>query len=251
MLLRDNAVRMLEPLTRRGIRHLGLRVRADPDLVPPYTRAEIFWGIYERAEAVFIRRYLRGRSHVIELGAGLGITSAHIAAGLAPGGNLICAEANPDFLPSVRRNLEAPSARAGVTVTVLHTAVGPSTGAATLLVDANPFASRVTLSAPPSNTKTVPVSSCSLSCIIGHMQQAPIDLVCDIEGAEANFILADGPSGLERCGRLVIELHDSTLDGISYTVEDLLSALTQRWGFTVLERKGPIVALARDAGTGP
>jgi FkbM family methyltransferase len=249
MLLKDHAVRMVEPLTRRGIRHLGLTVRADPELVPPYTRAEIFWGIYERAEAVFIRRYLRGRSHVIELGAGLGITSAHIAAGLAPGGTFICAEANPEFLPSVRRNLDAPSARAGATVTVLHRAVGPSTGAATLLVDANPFASRVTVSAPPSNTKAVSVSTCSLSSIIGPMDQAPIDLVCDIEGAEANFILADDQSGLERCSRLVIELHDAWLDGIAYTVEDLLCALTKRWGFTVLERKGPIVALARDAGT--
>jgi FkbM family methyltransferase len=244
-LMSPQAVRLVEPCTRRRIRHLGVTIQCDPEIFSPYTRAELFWGLYERAECDYIRRYLDGSTYSIELGAGLGVSSAHVAAGLAPGATLICVEANPTFMSAVERNVAPYARRSHVDATVINAAIGPGSGTSTLNIQANPFASSTSTYAGAGSVDRVQVATRSLQSIVEEYQPASFDLVCDIEGAEGGVIMCGGQSGLERCRRLVIELHPCSVGGTILTPDDLLRALSQRWGFSVLARKGPIAALAR------
>jgi predicted O-methyltransferase YrrM len=52
-----------------------------------------------------IRGLLRGSTTLVELGSSLGVTSAYIAALMAPGGHLVCVEANPRLLPGLCERL--------------------------------------------------------------------------------------------------------------------------------------------------
>jgi FkbM family methyltransferase len=238
-------VRIVEPLTRRRVRHMGVTIRTDALRFEAWTRVGLFWSLYERHGCLYIRRYLKDSPFVVELGAGLGVSSAHIATGLARGGTLVCVEANPDFLPSIRCNLGPPLRRSGANATVINAAVGVSNGCGVLNLRANPFASYVSRTADPGSIRTTTVHIRSLESIVEEHQPRAFDLVSDIEGAEAQLIMGDDPTGLEHCRRMIIELHESAVDGRRLSPDDLLRALRIRWGFRVLAQNGPVVALVR------
>jgi FkbM family methyltransferase len=237
-------VRMVEPLTRRRVRHLGITVRTDSEVFDRNTRAEMLFGLYERAECLYVRDHLKGSDFTIEVGAGLGVCSAHVAAGMARGGHLICVDANPEFVPAIERNVAPYAARNRLNVTVLNAGIA-NRDDAVLNVEANPFASHVGAGASTTGGRTIPIPGRTLASLVDEYEPPAFDLVCDIEGGEASFVLAEGNTGLERCRRIVIELHDGQADGVEFSPADLLQALTQRWGFSVLAQKGPIAALGR------
>jgi FkbM family methyltransferase len=238
------AVRALEPFTRRRVRHLGTTIQTDNMPFSPYTRAELFWGLYERTECTFIRQYLQGSKRVVELGSGLGVSSAHIASALAPGSQLVCVEANPDFLPAIERNVARHTKRLSIRSTLLNAAIGREGETCALSTDPNPYA-RTTSAAEPYSAASALIPARSLTALLNQIGFGSYDLVCDIEGAEVNFIVGDDCHALQQCRTLVAELHDCNLGGTEYTPDDLLQALNKRWGFAVQARKGAVVALRR------
>jgi FkbM family methyltransferase len=240
------SVALVEPLTRKRIRHLGVTVWPDLQLMGPYTRAELFWGIFERTECRFIKRYLSGSDCVIELGAGIGATSAHIAAGLAHGATFVSLEANPAFVPMIERNIAPHVRQSRLQTTVKNVAISPDDGESVLMIAANPFVSRVGAAADGPIVAHVTVATRSLSSLVEEYGSGSIDLVCDIEGAEGDLIVRPGRSGLESCRRVIIELHGCAIDGVVYSPDDLLTMLRTRGGFSVLDRKGSVAALARN-----
>jgi FkbM family methyltransferase len=235
----------LDPMTRRRVRHRGVTIRTDHEAFAPYTRAELFWGLYERTEISFIRRFLQGSAAVIELGGGLGVASAHIASQMRAGGALICVEANPQVLEITGRNLEAQARRANVNAELVHAALAEQPGEATFVVETNLFASHVgsTLASGGAGAITT-VRTVTLQAIRDEHGLDAFDLVCDIEGAEAQFITGSDP-GLEGCRRLIIELHPCSHGGTSYSVDDLVRILRERWGFEMLAMKDDVAALQR------
>lgn len=239
-------VTLIEPLTRDRIRHLGATIRPDPTLIAPHTRAELFWGLFERTECRFIRRYLKGSDCVIELGGGIGATSTHIVSVLARGATFVSVEANPAFVPMIERNIAPRVRRSHLHATVRNVAIGCHDRASVLMVSANPFSSRVGVAGDGSVVAHVPVPAQSLPSLIAEHGLESFDLVCDIEGAEGAFLVHPGRSGLEGCGRLIIELHRCALNGAIYSPDDLLAILRTKWGFSLLERKGSVAALARN-----
>jgi FkbM family methyltransferase len=148
-------------------------------------------------------------------------------------------------VPAVERNIEPYVRRSGSHSSVVNAAIWSGDGASTLNIQANPFASSITTAAAGRSVASVRVATRSLESIVEEHQPDSFDLVCDIEGAEGTFIMCEGRSGLERCRRLIIELHACTVAGIAVTPEDLLRALSERWGFSLLAHKGPVAALAR------
>ena len=246
-LVAEPLIRALDPFARRRLRHMGLQIVHDPSVVSTRTRAEIFWGIYERPEVSFIRQFLQGSHHVVELGAGLGVSSAHIAAGMGHGGQLICVEANHDFLPLVARNAGRYARCKSVDLIVRNASIGADGHESLFYLDENSAESRVidecSDAAPPISTRPVP--GCTLHSLVNEFGLVEFDLVSDVEGAEVAFILGDGPTGLERCRRMVIELHNGVFSGARVHEETLLDALRQRWRLSVLARKGRVAALAR------
>lgn len=186
-----------------------------------------------------IRRVLQNSSTVVELGSSLGVTTAHIAAVMAPRGHLICVEANPRLLLGLRRRTMS---RAGsLRVDVIHGAVTDYCGEVMLTVAAETVGSR--LGSPRPHESTVPVPALTLREILRRTSAAEFDLVSDIEGAEVAFLLKD-PAVLKRCRYAVIELHNTTLNGHKVSAFELMDAAVDA-GFQVIDRHGPVVALAR------
>ena len=188
-----------------------------------------------------IRRVLLPSSTVVELGSSLGITTAHIAAVTAPGGRLICVEANPRLIPglSERVNLRA----VGLRPDVIHVAVTGYCGTTELVIAEESVGSRIGASRP--DESVAQVTAMTLREVLRTSHVAEFDLVSDIEGAEAAFLL-DDPRVLGTCGRAVIEFHDTVAGGRPVSVFDLINAVTAV-GLRVVSRHGPVVAFSRSS----
>src|ERR1700733_4995035 len=235
----DRAGQLIGAVTRKWIRHQGLWFDTRSSDFSPTVRAQMFFGGYESAETRMIRRVLQNSSTVVELGSSLGVTTAHIAAVMAPRGHLICVEANPRLVPGLReRTLQRAAPQR---VDIVHAAVTHYCGTTMLTVAQETVSSR--LGRPRPNEETAQVPALTLREILNRTGVAEFDLVCDIEGAESSFLLRD-PSVLHRCRRAVLELHDTTVDGQKVSVYDLMDAAVTA-GFKILARHGPVVALGR------
>jgi FkbM family methyltransferase len=235
------AGQVIGALTGKRIRHQGLWFDTRSTDFTPQVRAQMFWGAYEGAETRMIRRFLRGSTAVVELGSSLGITAAHIAAVMKPGGHLACVEANPRLLPGLR---ERTSKRyASMRVDVVHAAVTDHCGTAALAIAVHTVGSRLHAD-PRANESTLQVPALTLREVVRQLEMTEFDLVSDIEGGETAFLLQD-PSVLTNCRRAVIELHDTAFRGREVSVFDLLDAAVSA-GFDVIGRHGPVVALARN-----
>jgi FkbM family methyltransferase len=236
----DAAGRLIGALTAKRIRHHGLWFDTRSKDFTPTVRAQMFWGGYESAETRMIHNFLQDSSTVIELGSSLGITAAHIAAVMHHGDRLICVEANPRLLPGLRTRLSR--AAANLRVDVIHAAVTEHCGTTTLTIAPQTVSSRLTATPRPQEP-TVSVPAITLKEILRLTGVTEFDLVSDIEGSEAYFMLQD-TDALSTCRRAVIELHDTTLRGRTVSVFDLMNAATTA-GFKTVSRHGPVIALAR------
>jgi FkbM family methyltransferase len=234
------AGRVIGTLTRHRVRHYGLRFDVSSPDFSPRVRAQMFWGIYEGAEVRMIRRHLAGSTAVLELGSSLGVTAAHLASVMAPGGRLVCVEANP-FLADGLRDRLRQNVGDRVRVERLHVAVTAAGGTATLDVGGETFGSRVS---GVDGAGTVTVPAMTLRQIVEQTGLVEYDLVSDVEGAEAAFLLTDA-SALAGCRRAVLELHSAVVDGRTVTPYDLMDA-AEAVGLRVVDQHGPVVALARD-----
>jgi FkbM family methyltransferase len=233
----DRAGRVIGAIMARRIRHHGLWFDTRSDVFSPRVRAQMFWGIYEGAETRTIAAMLGGSRTVIELGSSLGVTAAHIASRLAPAGHLICVEANPHLVPLLRKGLSQRFP--GIAVDVVHAAIAGHSGEAFLSLGAQTAGSLLT--ARTETALTVP--AITLGELLRQAQVSEYDLVSDIEGAEAWFLKHD-QQALAGCRRMVIELHDTSIDGVRVTVPDLLDS-ARRAGFQVVAHHGPVMGLQR------
>jgi FkbM family methyltransferase len=235
----ETAGRLIGALSANQIRHHGLVFDVRSSDFSPRVRAQMFWGIYESAETRMIRDLLRGSTTVVELGSSLGVTSAHIAALMAPGGHLVCVEANPRLLPGLRARL---ARRAGsLRLDVMHAAVAGHCGDAALAVAAATVGSRLGAAGPRESIVTVP--TLTLHEILRRTGVGDFDLVSDIEGAESAFLLED-PGVLRGCRRAVIELHDTAVGGRAIQISDLAEAAVAA-GLRIVRRHGPVVGFIR------
>jgi len=87
------------------IRSGPLVIETDGATISPRTKAQIFWGIYESAEIRMLRQHLRPELDLLEIGSSIGVVSSHAADCLDPTSKIVCVEANPDLVPTIRRNL--------------------------------------------------------------------------------------------------------------------------------------------------
>jgi FkbM family methyltransferase len=240
VLASHRAGQLIGALTGKRIRHRGIWFDTRSSDFIPEVRAQMFWGIYEGAETRMIHRFLRDSTAVVELGSSLGITAAHIAAVMAEGGHLTCVEANPRLLPGLRERISKRVAH--LRVDVIHAAIADHCGTAVLTIAAHNLGSSLQRD-PRANESTVRVPALTLAEVIRQRGLTEFDLVSDIEGGEAAFLLQD-PSVLKNCRRAVIELHDTSFGGQKASAHDLLEAAVSA-GFQVIGLHGPVVALAR------
>lgn len=230
---------------RTHLPSMGIAVSIPRDMLDDRTRALIAFGLYERAEIEFVRRFLPVGTDVVEVGASVGIVSAHIAACLSPDYRLVAIEANSE-LRSVWESVMGPSTGRHLLVNV---AIGPADCPHTeLWVAEDPLCSR-TVGPVTATGKVVRVEQTSLASVLSaYGVSHDYFLVADIEGAEAAFIVGQDLRALAGCMGMVIELHDTAVNGKQYTRQRLRQDLTAVHGFEVIAERGPVLALRRYGG---
>lgn len=213
---------------------------------PKYVRgshvASIFWGFYESAEIQFVEKYLDGNHDVIELGGSIGIVSSHIASRLQHSHKLITVEANPFLIDSIEKNVGRHISQGGQ-FELRNLAIGYDAEEVTLVITDDNTETRI---AKDENTQGIPVkiTASSLKEIIDSEELKDFAMVCDIEGAEINVLMREQNSLLQ-CSQLIIELHESTYQEKKYTVEDMISILTDTHNFKLISQHGPVCYFSR------
>ncbi len=201
-----------------ALRFAGLGPRmASPSLV-----ASVFWGLYESAEVRFVQRYLDPNLDCLELGCGIGLVSREIAKILRPGRRLVCVEPREDLLRCAQDNVS----RVAVALWCRYIAA----------VVAAKEAPEVTFPLLEDwiNARVYQSSAEGIKCRVVTI------IVSDIEGAEEGFLQKSCSEVLERCSRMIIELHDTQ----SPSVEDLIKR-SMALGFQMLDRYGPVCMFVR------
>lgn len=232
---------LISSASRNRIRNKGVIIDTSPREFTEVVKAQLAFGIYESAEIRFIRKYLRGRSRVLELGASLGVTGAHILDVVAPGAEVVCVEANPNLMATLQATTATAAERTGAKVITIHGAVPPDpdvrSASVTLTLGSSHLGSRIGSAADPGRQLRVPAVELA-EVVRGWADYA---LVCDIEGAEAALILSAQPV-LTGASRLVIELHETAYGGAAVTVADLKNSLLSM-GFLPIEERGRVLVL--------
>ncbi len=231
--------------TSDRIRIGGITFDTSHEAYSPRVKALLFSQQYERAELAFIRRFLDPCQDVVELGASLGITGAHVLARLNAGRRYIGVEANADVIPVLESNIgshagvrkwdlvNAAIAPSGVHEVRLH--IGPDTLAARVAVDREP---------QDWEPQDRPVSAVTLDGLVERFALDDYTLVSDVEGSEAAFIIPEDALST-RCRQMIIELHDTAFAGRKVTSAELRQRLVGGHGFRVVAERGPVLALER------
>lgn len=223
--------KLIEIVTNDRISFRDVLIHTGHSEISTYIKACLFWGIYEKQEAIFVQRYLPANLPVIELGASIGVISAITARKIFPQ-TLYAVEANPALISTIEDNLKLNKA---VNFEILNLAVGSSTQ-----LFFTPGADNTVGSISDSrSSNSVPVECLSLSAIIAKLNLARFNLVCDIEGSEFDFLFLDA-SSLENCEWMIIELHEKMVSGRLVSVRDLIDQM-KNLGFSIVDGYGPVV----------
>jgi FkbM family methyltransferase len=86
------------------IRHFGVRLAVDPDVLSPAIVDSLYRGGYEAAEVDIIRRTLTPEDRVLEIGGGIGLVGIIAARMVQRADHVLIVEANPQLIPLMRRN---------------------------------------------------------------------------------------------------------------------------------------------------
>ena len=218
---------------RIPFRNARIDVRDAP--VTDNTKARLFFGIYESAECRFVNKYLHPDLETIELGASLGAVSSQIGIRLQANTPYTCVEANPRLLECLTRNVNHNSKH--LVNKIINGAVAYTADEVTFGVSDD---NRVSSLGARRNAQNVSVPAVKLRDLI---PAGPYQLVCDIEGAEAELISEDS-SALDHCRLAIMELHSTQLDGQSVSVADLVHQFC-RAGFNEIDRYGDVFVFGR------
>ena len=211
-------------------------IEVSQNLLTPMIEQTLRKGNYEWQERLAIKQHLKPGDTVLEIGAGIGLTTL-TAARIVGAERVVSVEGNPALLPEILRNL----ALNGLTgVTLLNKIVLPEAGkteAHLYVPDAFWGASIDGLSQPLAREITVAAIGFD-ALLAAHPASV---LVCDVEGAEAEFFQNPLPESLRM---IVLELHPKlyALKTVK-AIFDRLSA--QRFAYVPYGSKGPVICFKR------
>jgi FkbM family methyltransferase len=220
----------------------GLVFNTRSPLIADGTKAAIYWGLYERDELRFVSRYLGDHQTVVELGSSIGVVACHIRRKIGPTRRLICVEASPQLSELLARNLKLNELDHNVTI--LNKAIAYSNeddGEVAFELGRGSASGRI--SASVDGGSCLKVGAMRLGTLLEREGINEFCLVADIEGGEAGFILGD-TAALRGCRQIVIELHDTTHNGVALRVADLSNALL-RLGFKSVASHGAVCVFER------
>lgn len=232
---------LIAKVTQGSIRTSGLVIDTNAPCVSDKTRASLFWGTYESAEMRLIAASPPTAGVVVDLGASLGVVSAAVARHLDPGSLMVCVEANRELLDSAAKNVAANAPH--IRVETVHGAIDYNTPpGGPVEFDLSPH--HVASSIRTEHTKAVGFQAPSVRLRDIVPPEAIFALIADVEGAEVGMLL-DEAEVLQRCCRLVIEVHAVNVRGHDWTCDQILD-LVAGLGFVKIDHYGNSSSWRRD-----
>jgi FkbM family methyltransferase len=219
----------------------GFIIDTNNDYIPQCNAASLFWGLYERKEIEFVRKFLLRNLDVIELGSSLGAISLHIIKIQDRDKKTICVEANPYLIKTIEENIKLNVF--WKKVETLNRAIDYSgQSEVTFYISKNNLGSHLNHNedAQPTLVKTA-----TLTELIHDYQIKDFALVSDIEGAEAGMILKD-KEALLQCKQMIIELHPTSYEGYTYSVHDLRQKIENLHGFRLIAQHHGVYVFEKD-----
>lgn len=232
--------RVLQSVFRGAIPNHGVMLNVRRLGLPPALVAQVFWRLYEDDEIVFVRRYVRPAEWTIELGTSRGVVTSHLVELMGRDSSLVTVEADAELCGVVQGGLAGTCGRG--TVHHYNAAITGDHGSSARFYRGHASETGSTMCVGQEGWD---VPATTLSALKQRYGISEYDLVSDIEGAEAHFIVGNDRAALSGCRQMVIELHRCCIGGRWYEVDDLLEALVSYHGFRLLERRGPVVALTK------
>ncbi len=180
----------------------GLKFPKDRNVLPPRIIHAMRQNLYEAKEADVVRRLVRPRDVVMELGGGIGYMSS-LAARACHKGRVHTYEANPNLLPYMRSVHEVNKLN---NIEINNALLGSESGRATFYVRSNFLSSSQTATRGEEDVQEVEleVRNAREEC----ERIKPTIFICDIEGAEADVLPA---MDLSTVRSAVIELHPQNI----------------------------------------
>jgi FkbM family methyltransferase len=210
----------------------------DTHYVTDWTCASLFWGLYESAEARFVKSYLRADQPVVELGSSLGVISCLIRRRLSAKHQLICVEPNPHLIDGIQSNLKINGLN--YNLSIKQTAIDYDKPQVSVILGCSNVDTKVS----HDQFSDIVVPTITLSRLLKEMQiEGDYTLVADIEGAEAGIIYSDMPA-LQHCRQIIIEFHPTVHNQRSIQSDHLINKLIS-YGYTLCDRYGSVCVFER------
>ena len=219
---------LIRTVLNNKIPHYSRVVYTDNPQVRSKMVGYLFFKAYESAEIRYINKYLLKEYPVVELGSSLGVVAMQVTAKTAQ--PVYSVEANPELIPVIQQNLQGNQIR---NCQVFNHIIANSTEQFYFVPGKINTGGYITVEPGKAG---IPVPAVSLSDFLKARNLDTYILVCDIEGAEI-FIFKEDAAALQNCRQLIIELHETSYQGKTYEVKDLVQ-LIEALGFRCVEGYG-------------
>lgn len=208
----------------------GLTFSLDNPLITTREKSLVCLGIHEAPELGLVHQHLVPGVPVIELGGGIGIVSCIINRKLTQPRDHIVVEANPDLIPTLETNRRLNRCE----FQIRNAALAYGGDEAVLAID-----SFVTSRVGGGGTRQARVAATTLARLLQQSGFARINLVVDIEGAEADLVEQEGTVLSERVRTLILETH-ARVTGVDHTAR--MIAAIRSLGFAEVGRSRHVSA---------
>jgi FkbM family methyltransferase len=213
-----------------ALRTHGVLVGTGKADTPRSVRNALFKGVYEEHECELVKRVVRPKQRVLEIGAGIGLVSL-LATRLAGEGMVLSCEANPALEQVIRANY----ALNGWTPMLKMAAVTAVSGPVAFHQNENLLSSsRIDRKLAG---REIIVPSVAISDLLEDHR--PEIIIMDVEGSEIELLAA---AGLSNVSSIIVEMHPHIVG--AYEVGKLLTKL-QSDGFRVKDQKHKTYLLQR------
>jgi len=230
-------IRIIAFLLKQRIPFHKITIDVSDKIILPITKSMLYYEIYEKYEVALIKKHLSATDNVIELGSSIGVMGSIISS-IQTTGKYISVEANPSLINANHKNL---SLNRKTEYVLINKAVDYFNKTVSFSTNENVLAGKLNRNEPSDSAITV--ETITLIEICNTYNIGNFTLVSDIEGAEITILLND-MGALNKCEKMIIELHDTEYYGKKYLIQDLVSLITAN-NFKTLDQVGNVYAFQK------
>jgi FkbM family methyltransferase len=224
------AGRWVEMTGNRG-RVEGLTFDLDNPCVATFLKCRFLFNTYETGARELVHAFLPPEVPVIEFGGSLGVVSCITNRKLADPERHVVVEANPGLIPTLEKNRLLNDCR----FTVVHGALAYGGEQVQFFTNPKKFLGSSLVELP--GTEAVQVPSVSLKSLLDRHGFDRVNLILDVEGAEADLVREELATLQARVGLMIMDTHGEEWEAGRKRLREMQKRLEQG-GFRLEHRVG-------------